>query len=143
MKLLRLPMVTLLCLVPVEARAHDLQHRVATEPVVTISLFFGNGDPFSYESFEIYREGEAIPFQTGRTDALGHITFLPDRAGNWRVKVYSEDGHGADLTLSVDEHLQARRADAPLFPRYIGILTGIGVILGVFGLISLVRRRGT
>ena len=82
-------------------------------------------------------------FQSGRTDVLGRITFLPDQAGEWRVKVYSEDGHGVDLVLPLDEHSEASGMDQPLFTRYARIVAGVGIILGVFGLISLVRRRGT
>jgi nickel transport protein len=134
-------LVALLCLVAVESRSHDLQHRIERSEGVIVSFFFGNGEPFSYEAFEIYREGETIAFQTGRSDALGRILFLPDRAGAWRIKVYSEDGHGGEFVVSVDEHLQASNRDAPLFSRHIRIFVGIGVILGVFGCISLVRRK--
>lgn len=136
-----LALITILCVIALPAGAHNLEHEVTADEAVSVAFFFGDGSPFSYEQFEVYREGETIPFQTGRTDALGRMALLPDRAGKWRIKVHSEDGHGAELALSLDEQLRLDSVPQPFFDRYAALLTGLGIIFGTFGLISLLRRR--
>ena len=133
--------ITIVCLIALPAAAHNLEHEVTADEAVIVAFFFGDGSPFSYEQFEVYREGETIPFQTGRTDAMGRMALLPDRAGKWRIKVHSEDGHGAELTLSLDEELRLDSVPQPFFARYTALLTGLGIIFGTFGLISLLLRR--
>ena len=76
------------------ALSHDLQYEVSDSQSVVIKFFFGDNMAFSYESYEIYAPNESIPFQTGRTDKLGRISLLPDREGVWRIKIFSESGHG-------------------------------------------------
>jgi len=93
----------LLCLwLPERAAAHDLRHSIEEGAAVTVKLFSADGNEFSFESYEVYYEGEEIPFQVGRTDARGRLVFLPDRAGTWRVKAFSKDGHGADFARRRD-----------------------------------------
>ena len=135
----------LLCLwLPERAAAHDLRHRIEEGAAVTVKLFFTDGNEFSYESYEVYHAGEEIPFQVGRTDARGRLVFLPDRAGAWRVKVFSEDGHGADLSLTTGAQGGVESPDRSLFERHSRLVVGVSIIFGIFGLVSLfARRRGS
>jgi nickel transport protein len=128
---------------PAPATAHDLQHRIEESEAVSIRLFFADGSPFDFESYEVYRAGEEVPFQVGRTDAKGRVVFLPDRAGTWRIKAFSEDGHGADFSFSTGVKGEAGDADQPLLERHLRIIVGVSVIFGCFGLVTLFRgRRG-
>jgi nickel transport protein len=136
-----LALITVVCVIALPAAAHNLEHEVTADEAVIVAFFFGEGSPFSYEQFEVYREGETIPFQTGRTDALGRMALLPDRAGKWRIKVHSEEGHGAELALSLDEQRRVDSVPQPFFVRHAALLAGLGIILGTFGLISLLMRR--
>ena len=132
----------LLCLwLPERAAAHDLRHRIEEAAAVTVKLFFADGNEFSFESYEVYYAGEEIPFQVGRTDAHGRLVFLPDRAGTWRVKAFSEDGHGADLSLSTGAQGAIESADRSLFERHSRLVVGVSIIFGIFGLVSLYARR--
>ncbi len=124
------------------ARAHDLQHSVQGAPAIVIKLFYLDNHPFAFEAYEIYREGEKLPYQVGRTDGQGRIAFLPDRAGVWRVKSFSEDGHGLDFKLETDAAAALTDSEKPAFERYSRIAVGVAIILGLFGLLSLyVKRR--
>jgi nickel transport protein len=132
----------LLCLwLPERAAGHDLQHSIEQGAAVMVKLFFTDGNEFSFESYEVYRAGEEIPFQVGRTDALGRLVFLPDRAGTWRIKAFSEDGHGADLSLTTGAQGAIESADRPLFERHTRLVVGVSIIFGIFGLVSLFARR--
>jgi nickel transport protein len=124
-----------------DATAHDLQYSVASGQAVVVKLFYVDNTPFSFEAYEVYRQGETLPYQVGRTDSLGRIAFLPDKAATWRVKAISEDGHGLDFSLSSDAAAQVENSDKPIYERYGRIVIGIAVILGLFGFINLYLKR--
>ena len=119
--------------------AHALMHTAQPGSAVIVELRYGDGSPFSYESAEIYRPGETVPFLAGRTDANGRLAFIPDRPGDWRVRAFSEDGHGGDFTVP------ANAADVSAAAAELGILgrlaVGLSLMFGVFGLWSLFLRK--
>jgi nickel transport protein len=125
------------------ARAHEIDHAVTHGKAVIVTMTYADHTPFSFESYEIFHEKEKVPFQVGRTDGLGRIVFIPDRNGSWRVRAFSEDGHGAELTVDVDAidfAVEAGRAPIGLLLK---ILVGVSVLFGIFGLISMAFRRRT
>jgi len=136
-------LVLVLCAwLPGQALAHDLQHQIDEGAAVSVRLFFADGRDFSFESYEIYRAGDEVPFQVGRTDLQGRVVFLPDRAGTWRIKAFSEDGHGADFSFSTDLKGGAQDANRSFLERHLRIVVGVSVIFGVFGLVNLLMRKG-
>lgn len=121
--------------------AHDLQYTVVGGQAVVIKLFYVDNTPFTFEGYEIYRDGEKLPYQVGRTDIQGRIAFLPDRAATWRVKAISEDGHGLDFKLDTDAAAKLTGSEKPAFERYSRIVIGVAVILGLFGFLALFLKR--
>lgn len=123
------------------ALAHDVQHVVGAGRAVSVTFSLAGKEAFSFEAYEIYREGEDVPFQVGRTDCHGRLVFLPDRPGKWRIKTFSEDGHGADVLLTTDEPGAIEGSAECAVGRKLRILTGVGLIFGLFGTVSLLVRR--
>ncbi len=110
---------------------------------VVMEIEYGDGEKFSYETYEVFpppgpRGESPPPFQTGRTDSLGRIVFLPDRPGIWRVRYQSFDGHGGETTVNVDEvsGMSTKESRSP-YERFQKALTGVGFILGIAGFLSL------
>jgi nickel transport protein len=131
----------LICMwLPGQVLAHDLQHSIDEAAAVYVEFFFADGNEFDFESYEVYRGGEEVPFQVGRTDARGRLVFLPDRGGAWRIKAFSEDGHGADFSLTTDATGGVEKAGGSLIERYPRIVVGVSIIFGIFGLITLFTR---
>ncbi len=128
-------------LAPGSLFAHDLQHTVTTGQAVVVRLFYADDRPFAFEAYEIYREGDRLPYQVGRTDARGRVALLPDRAATWRVKAISEDGHGLEFRLDTDAAAGLAGSDKPAIERYGRIAVGVAVIFGLFGALSLFYRR--
>ncbi|MFZ5483575.1 MAG: hypothetical protein ACOZB0_05020 [Pseudomonadota bacterium] len=126
---------------PVLASAHDLQYQVSGGQAVVVRLFYVDDTPFTFEGYEIYRDGEKVPYQVGRTDSQGRIAFLPDRAATWRIKAISEDGHGLDFKLSTDAAAVLADSEKPFYERYARIVVGVALILGLFGALSLFVKR--
>lgn len=134
-------MFILLVLVITLAFAHELQHTVHREGrCLVVSFFFPDNTKFSYEKYEVYKDGERFPFQVGRTDALGRVVFCPAWSGIWKVKTISEDGHGAEVSISFEgESVEERGKN--LFERYEKVFVGVGILLGIFGFFELFIRR--
>lgn len=128
-------------LAPALASAHDLQYRVISESrAVTLGFFYPGDLPFNFESYEISRVGESVPVQVGRTDHRGRLAFLPDGPGEWRVRAFTEDGHGVDFRLTTGADSAVAGVERPIYERYARVFVGLGVLLGVFGLLSLFLR---
>ncbi len=138
---MRLRLLLLSALLAFTAQAHDLHYTVTAGQAVVVRLFYADDTPFAFEGYEIYAEGERLPIQVGRTDARGRIAFLPERAGRWRIKTVSEDGHGLLFTLTTDAAAHVAGSDKPIYERYTRIVVGVALILGLFGAMSLFLRR--
>ena len=123
------------------AAAHEIERSITRQEAVVVRLSYGDGTAFSYESYEVIRPGEEVPFQTGRTDAEGRISFLPDTEGTWRVRAFSEDGHGADLEVDVGANGLSLEAERRPDGRWTRVLIGLGVLLVLFGMLRLLFRR--
>jgi nickel transport protein len=120
--------------------AHSLVHTAQTGSALVVELRYGDGSPFSYEAAEVFRPGEAVPFLAGRTDANGRLAFVPDRPGEWRVRAFSEDGHGGDFTVTAGAGA-GPAASAPALDAVGGLAVGLSILFGLFGLWSLFLRR--
>jgi len=123
------------------ASAHDLDHTITMDEATTITLFYPDGAPFSFETYEVIRPGEDSPFQVGRTDRLGRIIFVPDTTATWRVRAFSEDGHGVDLRVDPLLPDSIEGSESASSSRSTRFVLGLGIILGVFGIIALFRAR--
>lgn len=141
--------LTALCVASVlnapPAAGHALQHRVLEgDSVVRIQFHFPDGGQPLFESYRVTAPGDDRPFQTGRVNASGEVSFRPDRPGLWRVTIATEDGHGTEARVRVDE----KGPDSE--PREPGELSqwerlgaGVGYVLGIFGILALWRARRT
>jgi len=122
-------------------QAHSLTHSAQPGSAVIVELRYADGSPFSYESTEVYRPAESVPFLVGRTDANGRLAFVPDRSGDWRVRAFSEDGHGGDFTVAAAPDGESSAPSTGL-STIAALAVGLSVIFGIFGIWSLfVRRR--
>lgn len=114
-------------------QAHSIVPQVLAEPGVLVSFVSdaaaagsdkgnatqaGLGVQFVYSgSFEgipananyrVYAPDAADqPFQTGRSDGLGRVLFMPDQAGLWRIELRTEKGHEATASVAVSDDLAA------------------------------------
>lgn len=132
-------------LVPASGQAHALLHEVVDGDTIVVRLSFPGGDAPLFEPYEIYPPGAETPFQAGRVNALGELSFRPDRPGEWQVKVFTADGHGTVVRLAVDEGAAAAvvaTTQAQHSHGYTGrVVAGLGYLLGLFGIWGLWRAR--
>ena len=128
------------------AAAHALLHEVVEGEAVIVRLEFAGADRPVFEPYEVFAPGSAKPFQVGRVNLLGEVAFRPDEPGTWRLRVFTEDGHGADVTLEIDAVgavATTSGGHGHAHGHWSRVLVALGYLLGVFGLFALWRQRRT
>lgn len=123
--------------------AHSIHYDVQSKGV-SVRVFYTGGDPASYSEYEVFGPGDTIPHATGRTDKNGFVSFFPDRAGIWRVKVLGESEHGfhgVTIDMKIDEALSVESFSKPLVAQHTKLIVGISLIFGIFGIYAFLRSR--
>ena len=126
-------------------QAHTVNYDVQQKSFAAVKVFYTADDPASYAEFEVYApNGGDLPHQTGRTDRNGFVAFVPDRQGTWKVKVLGESAHGyhgVTVEVKVDKDLNLESFKKPLVAQYTKFVTGISLIIGLFGIYALIRSH--
>ncbi len=125
------------------AEAHSVHYQVENKGI-SVRVFYSPEEPASYSAYEIFGPNDAIPHKKGRTDKNGFVSFLPDRAGKWIIKVSGESDHGhhgVQVEVIVNESLFTESFKKPLMARYNMFIAGAGFIFGIFGILALLRKR--
>jgi nickel transport protein len=131
-------------LLPSLVQAHAMLHEVTQGEAVVVRFSFPGADQPWFEPYEIFAPGADTPFQSGRVNALGEVSFRPDRAGDWQLRVVTADGHGTQLMVAVNA---AGAIDAVAgahghaHDHWLRVLAALGYLLGFFGLWALWRAR--
>jgi nickel transport protein len=130
-------------LVAPPAGGHALLHQVLdADSVVRVEFYYPDGDRPYFESYRVMGPDDLRPFQTGRVNAAGEVSFRPDRAGVWKVLVATDDGHGGEWRISVDPDGVRSAGTAPQgLSRWERLTAAVGYLLGAFGIIALWRMR--
>jgi nickel transport protein len=120
--------------------AHDLHHKVLNQEAVVVAFSFGGDSDFSYQAYEVYAPKSDLPFCVGRTDKLSRVLFIPNCKGEWTVKVLSEDGHGAEVKVTIDKDFGIKDYSQSFFEKFQKAFVGIALIFGVFLLLNLIKK---
>ncbi len=132
----------LLIFIPIFSYSHEVRYSIDFSNAYIINVYYANGTKFSFESYEIYKPGnDKIPYQVGRTNEIGRISFVPDAPGKWQVKVFSDDGHGANFEIDVKGGKFKGERKLDFFEKYSKTIFGLGIILTFFSIINIFLRR--
>lgn len=123
---------------------HGVSHSVF-EGAIGVKAKYDDGTPMSYCEAKVFspQDGET-EFQQGNTDKNGVYTFFPDIAGVWRLKVDDGMGHVLSKDIEIKEGMKLIKSDGGKFSRFHGVIIGVSIIFGLFGLSSffLPWKRG-
>jgi nickel transport protein len=122
------------------AAAHEVHHQIAATAAISVRLTYADGKPFAYETYELYPKGSEVPAQVGKTDAEGRVVFVPGTQSQWRLRAFSNDGHGADLQFESPTLAAAASTEAPI-DRTARVLFGLSAILAAFAAYQFLLRR--
>lgn len=129
---------------PAIVQAHALLHEVLDAEAVVLRFSFPGGEQPWHEPYEVFAPGMDAPFQSGRVNALGEVSFRPDRPGPWRLRVFTEDGHGATIELDIDAEGKTAASSGSAghaHGYWWRVFAALGYLLGAFGLLALWRVR--
>lgn len=85
---------------PGGALAHEVLHEVRAGGAVAVRAYHADGEPLAGATFLVWSPTDAgRPWQKGRTDREGWLSFVPASPGRWRVKVVEGTGHGIEVVV--------------------------------------------
>ena len=125
------------------AFAHGISYSVKEDKALVISAFFSPSDPVSYGEVKVFYEDSAIAMQNGQTDEFGKFAFLPPKVGNYRIQIIGNSDHGehkSEFNIEVNSDFGLSKYDELAFAKYQGILSVIGLIFGLFGVIIMIKK---
>lgn len=123
--------------------SHSIHYDVQQKGI-SVKIFYAKDNPASYSEYELLGPGDKEPHQIGRTDKNGFLSFLPDRAGTWKVKAWGESTHGfhgVTIDIEVNQAFQVESFSKPLVATYTKLVVGISLIFGLFGIYALWKSR--
>ena len=128
--------ITMTSLCCATSLAHGVRH-TTFEGAVGVEVRYDDTKPMRYSEAKVFSPlDKETEFQQGFTDRNGRFTFFPDATGIWRVVVDDGMGHVVSEDIEIKEGLKLASESAPRFTRFQGVIIGVSVIFGVFGVTS-------
>jgi len=126
----------------VHTQAHEVVYEVHQTRATIIMLSYDDGEPFSGARYEAGPVDAEKPALTGTTDRTGRVVIFGDAPGRWKLRAFSEDGHG--IALEFDRGAGSDAEPAPetvnsraAVPKWVGVV----VIFAVFAALRQAKRR--
>ncbi len=128
-----------------DSLGHSINYHIE-EKGIAVRAFYAEKDAAAYSQYEIWGPGdrEDLPHQTGRTDKNGFLSFVPDRPGMWKIRVWGESSHGFHgftTEVKVNDSLNLASFSKPLVALHTKLITGLSIIFGLFGIYAFLRSR--
>ena len=126
------------------AFSHGISYSVKEGNAVIISANFSQNIPVSGGEVKIYFENSALATIQGQTDENGKFAFLPPKAGNYKAEIIADTDHGEhkiEFKIEVNSDFGVNKYDELAFAKYQGILSVLGLIFGLFGVIIMIKNR--
>lgn len=121
---------------------HSVEHSLH-DGAMAVKLLLGS-EPASFAPYTLYAPNASLPFQEGQSDKNGVVAFMPDRSGTWKLVATPGSDHGGhqfNITFKVNDQHVIVWNSAPLFTRYTQMITGISLIIGLFGILLAWKAR--
>ncbi len=111
------------------------------EEAVVVKAYYDEANPMSSCRVEVTRPSDSSYLLAGETDQQGIFAFLPEDDGLWVVTVSDGMGHRARIDIEVKDGGAVAEGDEPETGRFNGLIVGVSIIFGLFGIIAIFYRR--
>ena len=140
-------------LAPAGAAAHEVTHEVVYGRAVAVRARYAGHAPLANAEYQVFRPGDPrVPWQKGRTDREGWLSFVPNQAGTWRVQVADRSGHGLILSVPAEPPAAAPAASPPAaesaaesaeggVPWLVRLAGAVAAVGAVFAALAVFHRR--
>ncbi|MEW8028445.1 MAG: hypothetical protein AB2792_00720 [Candidatus Thiodiazotropha sp.] len=106
-----------------------------------IWLHHTDDTPLADAQYELTAAGGNAPHQSGKSDALGRVVFIPGDVREWRLRVFSEEGHGIDTVFELAPDAVSHSHGDHAYSDFTKLILGIGILLSGFGVMMLFTKR--
>ena len=125
---------------------HGTRGSVVKSEAFLVTAEYDDGEPMNYAEINITAPDSDIPFQTGRTDLLGHFLFKPNRQGLWKMEVLDGMGHRLALELPINNDFKTGKGEDISVVNSGNTtpgktIAGIAIIFGICGILYGWRAR--
>ncbi|HEY6100135.1 MAG TPA: hypothetical protein VIW03_11930 [Anaeromyxobacter sp.] len=128
---------------PAVAVAHEVTHEVVYGRAIAVRARYAGAEPLAYAEYQVFSPGDPkLPWQKGRTDRDGWLSFVPAEEGTWRVQVADGSGHGMILSVAARPPVSgSERPESGLgwAARLLGAVAAVALVFA--GLAAVQRRR--
>jgi hypothetical protein len=121
--------------------SHGLGFEIDRHEASVIHLHHSHDTPLANADYELSIIGAETSYQSGKTDALGRVAFIPGEVRKWRLRVFNQDGHGIDTTFELTPDGLSDAHHAHTSSHISTMILGVGILLSGFGLLMLFSRR--
>lgn len=121
--------------------AHGIFYDV-NKGAISVRITSANNLGISDAKVKVFAPGGSLAYAKGYTDANGNFAFMPDSKGKWLVKVTVTTDHGnhdKEFNIELTDDYQVKDFDRMPLERYLGIFSTLGIIFGIFGLLTYLR----
>ena len=126
--------------VPLVGWAHGVSHRTF-EVGTGIEATYDDGRPMAFCDVEVFSPADSeAAYQVGSTDPQGCFAFVPNTNGLWRITVDDGMGHTVTAQVQTDATAVPKASTGQGLSRPLGLLVGLSIIFGFFGVYSLARQ---
>lgn len=140
-------MIRLLCILSLwmgGVWAHGIFYDLKEGKALVFHINFSQTTPASYAKITIYEGDSAIPYLETNCDEKGIFAFIPPKEGTYKAYVSGTSDHGEhtqEFNFEVGKDFSLSTYKQPLYERYSGVLSAIGLLFGFFGILVLIKSR--
>ncbi|MBW9272881.1 MAG: ABC transporter permease [Candidatus Thiodiazotropha sp. (ex. Lucinisca nassula)] len=121
--------------------SHGVGLKIERQEAAVIWLHHTDDTPLADVAYELTADGGNAPYQSGKSDASGRVVFIPGDVRGWRLRVFSEDGHGIDTVLELAPGMASHSHTGHTYSELTKLILGIGILLSGFGVMMLFTKR--
>jgi len=123
-------------------QAHGTEYTAEAGKAIVIKSAYSGSEPFSFCEALVFAPGNTKNvFQKGRTDKNGFFAFVPDKPGDWTVKMNDGMGHAINASVTVNKELNVSGASGGSINFLQKLVMVMLFVWGSFGTAMLFRRK--
>ncbi|MEW8012860.1 MAG: hypothetical protein AB2766_07375 [Candidatus Thiodiazotropha endolucinida] len=121
--------------------SHGVGLKIERQEAGVIWLHHTDDTPLADVEYELTATGGKAPYQSGKSDALGRVVFIPGDVREWRLRVFSADGHGIDTVFELAPGVASHSHTGHTYSDFTKLILGIGILLSGFGVMMLFTKH--
>lgn len=123
---------------------HGIFYDLKEGNALIFHINFSQTTPASYAKITLYEGDSAIPLLEANCDERGIFAFVPPKKGVYKAHISGTSDHGEhtqEFSFEVGKDFSLSEYKQPLYERYSGVLSAIGLLFGLFGILAMLKGK--